>query len=126
MEKRLQELRQITRMVLDVERMKLQRIAAKEKYITDRMKEMESQSSQRAKQLLTKGGSDLALFAGADPRWDSWKQQQKRTLNTQRAALLANRDVQRLSTEKAFGKDEAVRRLLENVNEETRVKIRRE
>jgi len=125
MEKRLKELRQITQMVLDVERMKLQRIAAEEKYITDQMGEMESQSNRRAMQLLTKGGSDLALFAGADLRWDSWKQQKKRTLNTQRAALLAKRDVQRLSTVKAFGKDEAVRRLLENASEETKVETRR-
>jgi len=125
MEKRLKELRQITQMVLDVERMKLQKIAAKDKDIIDQMREMESQSNLRSKQLSTKGGSDMALFAGADLRWKRWKQQKKRILNTQRAALMAERDVQKLITNRAFGKDEAVRRLLKNANEETTIRMRR-
>jgi len=74
---------------------------------------------------LAKGGTDAALLAGADVRWQSWVQQQKRELNIRRAALLAKQEEQHQKAQKAFGKDEAVCRLLEESAEDTRMKSRR-
>ncbi len=122
MDKQLLALQNLTGMVLDVERMKLQQIALAERKLKEQIMELDKESKKRSGQLLAKGGTDQALLAGADMRWQSWLQQQKRKLNTRRAALLAKYEEQRQKAQKAFGKDEAVRKLLEQSNEEARVK----
>lgn len=125
MEKRLKELRNLTQMALDVEMMKLQRIVAAEGEKVAQIRALDATEAERAAHLVENGGADAALYAGADTRWNSWKQREKASLNTQRAALLAKRDEQRLQTQKAFGKDEAVRRLMNQAAEEIKVKSRR-
>ncbi len=122
MDKQLLALQNLTGMVLDAERMKLKQIALAERKLKEQIRELDNESGKRSEQLLAKGGSDHALLAGADMRWQSWLQQQKRKLNTRRAALLAKRDEQRQKAQKAFGKDEVVRKLLEQSNEEARMK----
>jgi len=109
-------------MVLDAERMKLQQIALAERKLKEQIMELDKESRKRSGQLLAKGGTDQALLAGADMRWQSWLQQQKRKLNTRRAALLVKYEEQRQKAKKAFGKDEAVRKLLEQSSEEMRMK----
>ena len=126
MDKRLAALRNLTGMVLDAERMKLQQIAQVESVVAKQIAELDKQSKVRAIKLLAKGGTDTALLAGADARWQSWVQQRKRDLNTRRAALLARLEEQRLKAQKAFGKDEAVSRLLEKSAEEMRMKSGRD
>ncbi|WP_457649685.1 hypothetical protein [Profundibacter sp.] len=122
MDKQLLALQNLTGMVLDAERMKLQQIALAERKLKEQIMELDIESRKRSGQLLAKGGTDQALLAGADMRWQSWLQQQKRKLNTRRAALLAKYEEQRQKAQKAFGKDKAVRKLLEQSSEEARVK----
>ncbi len=122
MDKRLLALQNLTGMVLDAERMKLQQLSLAERKLDDQIRELDSESRKRAVQLLAKGGTDSALLAGADMRWQNWVQQQKRKLNTRRAALLAKYEEQRQDAQKAFGKAEAVRKLLEQSAEEMRLK----
>ncbi len=125
MEKRLKELRTLTRMALDVEMMKLQQIVVAEGKKADQIRALDATDSERAAQLDKNGGSDMALYAGVDSRWNNWKQREKAALNIQRAALLAKRDEQRQQTQKAFGKDEAVRRLMDQAAEDAKIKSRR-
>ena len=121
MEKQLKKLRALTIMALDVEMMKLQHIATAEAEKTDQIDELHMLETTRSASLSEKGGADLALYGGADKRWAIWKQMKISELNTQKAALIAARDEQRLHTQKAFGKDEAVRRLVDNAQEDARV-----
>lgn len=121
MEKRLKNLRALTKMALDVEMMKLQQIALAEEEKADQISELHVSQTERAMSLSEKGGVDIALYGGADKRWAIWKQKKMSDLNTQRAALIAARDEQKLHTQKAFGKDEAVRRLVDTAREAARV-----
>ena len=125
MEKRLKELRTLTRMALDVEMMKLQQIVVAEGKKADQIRALDATGAVRAAHLDANGGADLALYAGVDSRWNNWKQREKAALNIQRAALLAKRDEQRQQTQKAFGKDEAVRRLMDQAAEDAKIKSRR-
>lgn len=121
MEKRLKNLCALTKMALDVEMMKLQQIALAEEEKADQISELHVSQTERAMSLSEKGGADIALYGGADKRWAIWKQNKMSDLNTQRAALIAARDEQKLHTQKAFGKDEAVRRLVDTAREAARV-----
>lgn len=109
-------------MALDVEMMKLQQIALAEQEKTDLINKLHVSEAIRATVLTNNGGSDLALYGGADKRWAIWKQKRVSDLNTQKAALIAARDEQKLYTQKAFGKDEAVRRLVATAREAARLK----
>jgi len=122
MDKQLPALQNLTGMVLDAERMKLQQIVLAEQKIAEQIRELDGEGDKRTAQLLAKGGTDEALLAGADVRWQSWIQQQKRELNIRRAALLATQEEQRQKAQKAFGKDEAVRGLLEKFAKEARMR----
>jgi len=122
MDKQLVALRNLTGLVLDAERMKLQQIIKAEQDLAEQVAELDRESNKRAAQLLAKGGMDTALLAGADLRWQNWVQQQKRSLNTCRSAILAKQEEQRLKAQKAFGQAEAVGRLLEKSAEEARLK----
>jgi len=122
MDKQLRALQHLTGMVLDVERMKLQQIALAEQKLGKQISELDNEKEKRVAKLSARGGTDTALLAGADMRWHSWIQQQKRVLNTRRAALLAKQEEQRLKAQKAFGKNEAVRNLLEKSAEDARMK----
>lgn len=121
MEKKLKKLRALTKMTLDVEMMKLQRLAAAEAEKSEQVNQLNKLEAERRKSLTENGGADLALYSGADKHWAIWKQRQVSALNIQRAALIAERDEQKLHTQKAFGKDEAVRRLADTAREATRV-----
>lgn len=125
MEKRLKELRNLTRMALDVEMMKLERIVTAEGEKADQIKMLDTTGAERAACLAKNDGADVALYAGADMRWNSWKQRKKTVLNIQRARLLAERDEQKRHTQKAFGKDEAARRLLDQAVEKMKARLRR-
>lgn len=122
MDKQLVALRNLTGLVLDAEKMKLQQIIKAEQDLAEQVTELDRKSNKRAEQLLAKGGMDTALLAGADLRWQTWVQQQKRSLNTRRSAILAKKEEQRLKAQKAFGQAEAVGRLLEKSAEEARMK----
>ena len=125
MRARLNELRKLTQLALDVEMMKLNHITAAEREKRDQMMALDVSGAKRAALLTELDGFDLALRAGVDMRWDKWRQKEKLTLNTQRAALLAEHDIQRLATQIAFGKNEAVRRLEEKEAENEAVIGRR-
>ncbi|WP_456388563.1 hypothetical protein [Profundibacter sp.] len=122
MEQRLKKLNALTKMALDVEMMKLQQIALAEQEKTDLINKLHVSEAIRTAVLTDNGGSDLALYGGADKRWAIWKQKRVSDLNTQKAALIAARDEQKLCTQKAFGKDEAVRRLVATAREAARLK----
>lgn len=113
MDKKLKQLRALTRMALDVEMMKLQKVALAEQEKTDQIDELHMTETKRAVKLTESGGADLALYGGADKRWSIWKQRRVADLNIQKAALIATRDEQKLYTQKAFGKDEALRRIID-------------
>ncbi len=121
MEKRLEKLRALTKMALDVEMMKLQKFAAAEAEKSAQIETLQVSQKERATSLSEKGGADFAFYSGADKRWAIWKQRKVSDLNTQKAALIAARDEQKLHTQKAFGKDEAVRQLVDSARESTRV-----
>lgn len=121
MEDRLKKLRALTKMALDVEMMKLQKIQFFEAEKADQIEELHQLESERATELSEKGGADLALYSGADNRWSIWKQKKVAGLNTQKAALIAAKDEQRQHTQKAFGKDKAVGKLAEIAREATRI-----
>ena len=121
MEKRLKKLRALTKMALDVEMSKLQKIALAEEEKSDQINKLQALQTKRVVSLSEKGGADFALYGGADKRWAIWNQKKVSDLNTQRAALIAARDEQKLHTQKAFGKDEAVRRLVDTAREAARV-----
>lgn len=122
MEQRLKKLSALTKMALDVEMMKLQQIALAEQEKTDQIDELHMSQAKRAVTLTENGGADFALYGGADKRWAIWKQKRISDLNTQKAALIAVRDEQKLHTQKAFGKDEAVRQLVDTAREAARLK----
>ena len=122
MDKKLKQLRALTKMALDVEMMKLQKISVAEQEKTDQIDELHMSEAMRAVSLIEGGGADLALYGGADKRWAIWKQKRVSDLNTQKAALIAAREEQKLHTQKAFGKDEALRRIIDNSLEATRLK----
>lgn len=122
MEIRLKKLHALTKMALDVEMMKLQKIALAEQEKTDQIDKLHLAEAKRATVLTDNGGSDLALYGGADKRWAIWKQKRISDLNTQKAALIAERDEQKLHTQKAFGKDEAVQRLVASAREAARLR----
>lgn len=121
MEKQLTKLRVLTKMALDVEMVKLQKIALAEAEKSDQIEKLQMSQTERAASLSEKGGADFALYGGADKRWAIWNQKKISDLNTQKAALIAARDEQKLHTQKAFGKDESVRRLVDTAREATRV-----
>lgn len=125
MEKRLRKLRALTKMSLDVEMMKLQKITLAEEEKAEQIEKLQKSQSERATSLSEKGGADIALYGGADNRWAIWKQRKISALNTQKAALIAARDEQKLHTQKAFGKDEAVRRLVDTAREAARISLSR-
>lgn len=121
MEKNLEQLRALTRMALDVEMMKLQKIAAASQEKTDQIEKLHMSEIKRAATLVESGGADFALYGGADKRWSIWKQKKVSDLNIQKAALIAAREEQKLHTQKAYGKDEAVRQLFSAAQESTRL-----
>ena len=122
MEKQLKMLRALTRMALDVEMMKLQRVATAEQRKASQIQSLNKSGTDRDVSLTNNGSADFALYAGADDRWRMWKQKEIMTLNTQRAALIAAKDEQKMHTQKAFGKDEAVRRLVAKASDAARLK----
>lgn len=107
-------------MALDVEMMKLQKIAMSEAEKTKQIDDLRASQTIRSDALNAKGGVDLALYGGADRRWAQWVQAKTSELNTQKAALIAKREEQKQTTQKAFGKDEAVRRLVDSAEEAIR------
>jgi len=109
-------------MALDVEMMKLQRITRADQRKASQIQSLNKLGTDRDASLVSEGGADMALYAGADDRWRMWKQKEIMTLNTQRAALIAAKDEQKMHTKKAFGKDEAVRRLVVRAADATRLK----
>jgi len=121
MEKRLKKIRALTKMALDVEMMKLRKITMAEQEKTDQIDKLHMSETKRAAVLIENNGADLALFAGADKRWAIWKQKRIMDLNTKKAALIAAKDEQKQHTQKAFGKDEAVRRLIDKEQESIRL-----
>ncbi|PHR00037.1 MAG: hypothetical protein COB39_00110 [Marinosulfonomonas sp.] len=122
MEKQLKMLRALTRMALDVEMMKLQRAVRTEQRKVNQIQSLNKSGMDRDTSLTNNGSADFALYAGADDRWRIWKQKEIITLNTQRAALIAAKDEQKSYTQKAFGKDEAVRRLVAKASDAARLK----
>lgn len=121
MKNRLEKLRALTKMALDVEMMKLQKIALAEEEKTEQISRLRAAGTKRMASLNNKGGADLALYGGADTRWAEWVQVKISNLNTQKAALVASKDEQKLHTQKAFGKDVAIRKLVEAEQEMARV-----
>lgn len=121
MEKRLKKLGALTSMALEVEMMKLQKLALAEKEKDDQIRELRASQTIRSLSLSDKGGSDLALYVGADQRWARWVQAKISELNRQKAALIASRQEQKLYTQKAYGKDEAVRGLIQKTQETARI-----
>jgi len=115
-------LRALTRMALDVEMMKLQRAVRTEQRKVNQIQSLNKSGMDRDTSLTNNGSADFALYAGADDRWRIWKQKEIITLNTQRAALIAAKDEQKSYTQKAFGKDEAVRRLVAKASDAARLK----
>ncbi len=109
-------------MALDVEMMKLQRVATAEQRKASQIQSLNKSGTDRDVSLTNNGSADFALYAGADDRWRMWKQKEIMTLNTQRAALIAAKDEQKMHTQKAFGKDEAVRRLVAKASDAARLK----
>lgn len=121
MDKRLTELQNLTQMALDVEMMKLQRIAAAEMEKANQIKALDILAAERVTDLAQTGSTDAAQYAGADVRWGRWTQQKKAALNIERAALWAKHEEQRQKTQRAFGKDEAVGRLIDQAVEEIKM-----
>lgn len=121
MEKRLKKLGALTSMALEVEMMKLQKLALAEKEKDDQIRELRASQTTRSLSLSDKGGADLALYVGADQRWARWVQTKISELNRQKAALIASRQEQKLYTQKAYGKDEAVRGLIQKAQETARI-----
>jgi len=119
MKKRLRELKKLTQMALDCELAELRRIAAEEAKSVTQLSALETSCSERYEQLEKKGGADTALYAGADTHWENWTQKEKIALNIQRSALLARREIQRGKAQKAFGKDQAMQKLLDNAVNKT-------
>ncbi|MCF6315020.1 MAG: hypothetical protein L3J30_01755 [Marinosulfonomonas sp.] len=115
-------LRALTRMALDVEMMKLQRAVRTEQRKANQIQSLNKSGMDRDASLANNRCADFALYAGADDRWRIWKQKEITTLNTQRAALIAAKDEQKSYTQKAFGKDEAVRRLVAKASDAARLK----
>ncbi len=122
MERQLKRLRGLTRMALDVEMMKLQRAVRAEQRKATQIQSLNKSGMDRDASLTNNGCADFALYAGADDRWRMWKQKEIMTLNTQRAALIAAKDEQKMHTQKAFGKDEAVRRLVVKATDAARLR----
>lgn len=110
---------------MDVEMIKLRQISQSEQALADQIKALDTLSHLRAEQLANAGGADVALYAGADIRWANWKQRRTITMNTQRAQLLAKREEQRSEALKAFGKNQAVQKLVEKAEETAKRKQRR-
>lgn len=125
MQNQLRKLQQLTRMAMDVEMIKLRQISQSEQALADQIKALDTLSHLRAEQLANAGGADVALYAGADIRWANWKQRRTITMNTQRAQLLAKREEQRSEALKAFGKNQAVQKLVEKAEETAKRKQRR-
>lgn len=121
MERELNKLRGLTKMALDVEMMKLQQIALVEKEKTDQIDELRNLKTARAESLREKGGVDLALYGGADQRWARWMDMKVSDLNRQKAALIVQKEEQKMLTQTAFGKNEAVRRLVDAEQEADRL-----
>ena len=121
MGKELERLRALTKMALGVEMMKLQQAVLAEKQKTAQIDALKNLRKTRAESLSEKGGADLALYGGADQRWAQWSQVKVSELNTQKAAMIVQKEEQKMRTQTAFGKDEAVRRLVESEQEEERI-----
>lgn len=121
MKNRLKKLGALTSMALEVEMMKLQKLALAEKEKDDKILELRASQIARSVSLGEKGGADLALYEGVDQRWSRWVQMKISELNTQKAALIAARQEQKMYTQKAYGKDEAVRSLVQKAQETARI-----
>lgn len=125
MQRRLKKLHDLAQISLDVEKAKLKTIAHKEQQRRKEINDLTASGVDRIDQLSAKDGFDLALFSGIDQRWELWKQRKISSLNTQRAALLAQMDEQRTITINAFGKEQSTRKLLEKLANEAHIKSRR-
>lgn len=108
-------------MALDVEMMKLQKLTLAVKEKDDRIFDLRASQIARSISLDKKGGADLALYEGVDQRWTRWVQAKVSELNMQKAALIAARQEQKLYTQKAYGKNKAVRGLIQKTQETTRI-----
>ena len=113
MQTRFEKLLKITTVVLNAEKIKLKRMLLEEEKIREGINLLDVKFLDRIKSLNEKGGVDLALFSGKDAEWEIWRQREKAILNIKRAALLAIQEEQIQQTQIAFGKNEAVRRLLD-------------
>ncbi len=122
MDKRLKKLRLITELALNSEKSRLKELATAQDEKMAQIKALDDVAAQRAAALGQMGGADVALLAGADAKWARWRQQQRAALNIQLAGLRAKQEEQRQITKKAFGKNQVVERLLQEMAAQSRGK----
>ena len=103
---RLQQLAELGQLIRDIELEKLSRLSA-------RRAEIEAEAAAlRATESALDSGSAAAI-AGADARWQEWREARLKELSVQAARDAAEIEEQRIAARRAFGRSEVLGRLVE-------------
>ena len=110
--RKLRELERIAGLILEEELAALDRLAREQEEICQEINRLRDMASDRARALLECGSEDPAFLAGQDQTWRRWEEERRALLNNRLARLRANHEMQKAKASLAFGRAEAIRKVI--------------
>ncbi len=111
MANRGQKLQELTAMILDVELAKLRDLAVENAEINAQITAIRGARADRFDQIRDIDEIDIVQKTGADILWMGWQDKKIRELNQKQALLRVKMEELRKSSQRAFGRDEAAKKL---------------
>jgi len=109
---KLRDLERIAGLILEEELAALKRLARMQEETGREIRRLREMASDRARALVNCGAEDPAFLAGQDQTWRRWEEERRALLNNRLARLRANHEMQKAKASLAFGRAEAVRKLI--------------
>ncbi|UWQ10777.1 hypothetical protein K3X41_12995 [Aliiroseovarius crassostreae] len=112
MKKQLQQLGEVSNMILDLKLADLQTVAQQIGALQAENHKVRQDQERRAHELGQTETPDLAQYAGQDERWNAWVQTKIKARNIELAKLSAEREDRMAAARTAMGRAEVIKSLL--------------
>lgn len=111
LDERLNNLKLLSSMLLDIELMKLKKIASEQQKNSDALLEIRNTKTQQTGFLSSSDHLEACLRVGSYSKFDAWYIERTITLNQEKAILRAEMEKQQKKAYEMFGKSEVVSKL---------------
>lgn len=118
--KALKRLKALAEMALNAELAKLSAIQTEKSGAEAQLKALETARVERGRQVARGNGFDEAASFGADQKWRDWAENKRVIVLADLAKISARQEEQLIKTRRAFGKKEALNRIAERLNHQSK------